>query len=75
MATSAQTIQALIDTLRSLPTERLSEVADFVAFIKQRAQPKKTTSHKPLDFPVISVGKWPEELSLHREDMYGDNGR
>lgn len=75
MATSAHTIQALIDTLRSLPAERLSEVADFVEFIKQRTQPKKTTPREPLDFPVISVGKWPEELSLHREDMYGDDGR
>lgn len=27
------------------------------------------------DFPVISVGVWPEELSLRREDLYGDFGR
>jgi len=26
-------------------------------------------------FPVISVGRWPEDLSLRREDMYGDDGR
>ena len=26
-------------------------------------------------FPVISVGAWPSELSLRREDMYGDAGR
>jgi hypothetical protein len=26
-------------------------------------------------FPVISVGAWPPDLSLRREDMYGDAGR
>jgi len=29
----------------------------------------------PLDFPVIHVADWPENLSLRREDMYGDDGR
>ncbi|MBD2773109.1 hypothetical protein [Iningainema tapete] len=27
------------------------------------------------DFPVISIGSWPENFSLRREDMYGDDGR
>lgn len=27
------------------------------------------------DLPPLSVGAWPEGLSLSREDMYGDNGR
>ena len=27
------------------------------------------------DFPVIRVGVWPADLSLRREDMYGDEGR
>ena len=27
------------------------------------------------DFPVDSVGPWPSDLSLRREDMYGDRGR
>jgi hypothetical protein len=26
-------------------------------------------------FPVISVGAWPSDLPLRREDMYGDAGR
>jgi len=31
---------------------------------------------RPLhDFPVIHVGAWPADLSLRREDMYGDDGR
>jgi hypothetical protein len=28
-----------------------------------------------VDFPVIDVGRWPEGLSLRREEMYGDDGR
>lgn len=27
------------------------------------------------DLPVIHVGTWPANLSLRREDMYGDDGR
>jgi len=27
------------------------------------------------DFPVDSVGQWPDHLSLTREDVYSDNGR
>jgi len=27
------------------------------------------------DWPVIDVGPWPKNLSLRREDLYGDNGR
>lgn len=29
----------------------------------------------PLNFPVDKYGSWPENLSLRREDMYGDWGR
>jgi hypothetical protein len=29
----------------------------------------------PLNFPVHNCGLWPENLSLRREDMYGDWGR
>lgn len=28
-----------------------------------------------LDLPLIDVGPWPENLSLRREDLYGDDGR
>ena len=30
---------------------------------------------EPLDFPVDDLGPWPDDLSLRREDMYGDDGR
>ncbi len=29
----------------------------------------------PLDLPVHDFGPWPEQLSLRREDLYGDDGR
>lgn len=67
-------IEDLVEKLRTLPPERIEEVADFVDFLKQRIQAKKTAKREPLDFPVISVGQWPADLSLHREDMYGDDG-
>jgi hypothetical protein len=37
---------------------------------------KPETKEKPpsLDFPVIHVGSWPENLSLRREEMYDDWG-
>jgi len=30
---------------------------------------------KPFKFPVDDYGPWPVDLSLRREDMYGDFGR
>jgi hypothetical protein len=48
---------------------------DFVDFLKQRAQSKKTAAHEPLEFPVDDLGPWPDGLSLRKEDMYGDDGR
>ncbi|HEY5603195.1 MAG TPA: DUF2281 domain-containing protein [Gammaproteobacteria bacterium] len=68
-------IDDVMEKLRSLPPERIEEVADFVDFLKQRMQAKRTDKREPLDFPVISVGQWPEDMSLSREDMYGDDGR
>ncbi|HYP21670.1 MAG TPA: hypothetical protein VEY08_16495 [Chloroflexia bacterium] len=32
-------------------------------------------TRRPLVIPVIEVDKWPENISLRREDMYGDDGR
>ena len=38
-------------------------------------QPGLSEAHPLHDFPVIHVGAWPADLSLRREDMYGDEGR
>lgn len=75
MSIQTQPIQNLVEKIRSLPAERIAEVEDFVDFLKQRTQTRQPGPRKPLDFPVISVGQWPEDLSLRREDMYGDDGR
>ena len=77
MSTHPQDAQALIDKIQSLPAERIEEVEDFVDFLKTRPGQRKTAAkgEKPLAFPVVSVGEWPADLSLRREDLYGDNGR
>ena len=32
--------------------------------------------NRPLPaFPVLDLGPWPGDLSLRREDLYGDDGR
>ncbi|MCP3668306.1 MAG: DUF2281 domain-containing protein [Gammaproteobacteria bacterium] len=70
--------QTLLKKIQSLPTDRITEVEDFVDFLRERTthkKIKKVTKKKQLDFPTLSVGKWPEDLSLRREDMYGDDGR
>jgi len=75
MSIQPQPMQNLVEKIQSLPAERIAEVEDFVDFLKQRAQAKQPVRREPLDFPVISVGQWPEDLSLRREDIYGDDGR
>ena len=76
MATHIHNAQALIEKIQSLPTDRIAEVEDFVDFLNQRTRQRKTTINKEsLDFPVDDLGPWPDELSLHRDDMYGDDGR
>ena len=69
------TAQSLVDKLNELPPEQVAEVEDFIDFLRSRAQARHTARSGALDFPVISVGRWPEDLSLRREDMYGDDGR
>ncbi len=32
-------------------------------------------ARRPLNLPTLDVGPWPADLSLRREDMYGDWGR
>jgi hypothetical protein len=44
-----------------------------VIVLGDTAHPLKTRS--PLDFPVHDSGPWPTDLSLRREDLYGDRGR
>ena len=77
MAIPSQIAQALMKKIQSLPTDRITEVEDFVDFLRQRTKPRKTAvpGKEPLNFPVDDLGPWPEGVSLSREDMYGDDGR
>ena len=77
MTAYIQNTESLLKKIQSLPIDRISEIEDFVDFIRERTKDQKTVTNrkKALDFPVISVGKWSNDLSLRREDMYGDNGR
>ena len=68
--------QTMLEKLRHLPPDRLAEVDDFIDFLLSRAAASARTAPRPTpDFPVISVGGWPKNMSLHREDLYGDDGR
>lgn len=73
----AHEIQPLVDKLKELSPERLAEVENFIDFLRARSQGRRAGADRQTspDFPVISVGRWPEDLSLRREDIYGDDGR
>jgi hypothetical protein len=74
---TAQPIDHLLEKIRHLPAERVAEVEDFVDFLNERArrQPPTIEQSADFDFPVISVGQWPQGLIIDREEMYGDDGR
>jgi hypothetical protein len=69
---SSLTTESLLSKVRALRPEHLREVAAFIDLLQQRAHP---TADRKQDFPVIHVGRWPDELGLRREDWYGDDGR
>jgi len=57
-----------LDELRAIIREEIERTA--------LAAPTEDLRNSDLsDFPVDDVGPWPEGLTLHREDMYGDDGR
>ncbi|QEA39104.1 DUF2281 domain-containing protein [Pistricoccus aurantiacus] len=77
MSVAMHKTQMLLEKIQSLPEDRFAQVEDFVDFLKERTAREEEVADKKetLDFPVISVGKWPKDLSLRREDMYSDDGR
>jgi len=65
----AELIEALAPGEELVITQGDRPVAKLVA-------QSSTTRNRSLNgFPVIDVGPWPEDLSLRREDIYGDDGR
>ena len=77
MTAHMQSAEKLMEKIQSLPTERIAEVEEFVDFLKNRTRRRKPSAagKEPLNFPVDDLGAWPDSLSLHRVDMYGDDGR
>ncbi|ASC69482.1 hypothetical protein XM38_004090 [Halomicronema hongdechloris C2206] len=57
----------------SLPPE--IQAGEYQVVIVLEAQPRQPQTQQPLQFPVDDYGPWPTDLSLHREEMYGDFGR
>jgi hypothetical protein len=62
-------IASLIPGEEVLITQNEQPVARLIG------QPGGTAKRPVGAFPVISIGLWPEGLSLRREDIYGDDGR
>jgi hypothetical protein len=46
-----------------------------VVVVLQEAAPRPRPGLTFADWPAQNVGPWPENLSLRREDLYGDDGR
>ena len=77
MTIPAQDVQALIEKIRSLPSDRIAEVDDFVDFLRLRKRQRKISVAEKdvMDFPVDDLGPWPDGLNLSRAEMYGDDER
>jgi hypothetical protein len=51
---------------------------DHVVTITVATEPFRQKPRKRFDLsklPVVDLGRWPEGVSLRREDLYDDNGR
>lgn len=72
-----QKVKQLIHKLTSLPPEKLAQVNDFIDYLSSKSDrdPRQNVRMTAFDFPVDHVGKWPDDLSLRRQDLYGDDGR
>lgn len=45
---------------------------EYKVVVVLEAQPQPIKLQKPFEFPVDDYGPWPIDLSLRREDMYGE---
>lgn len=51
---------------------------EYVVSLELVDKPLQQPALEPFDIdklPVFDLGPWPENLSLRREDLYGDDGR
>jgi hypothetical protein len=77
MTNVTQNTQRLMEKIQCLPSDQIAEVENFVDCLRERAKLRNLSSisRRSLSFPIDDMGAWPENLSLHREDLYGDEGR
>ncbi len=51
---------------------------EYTATIERQDGLRQQLPKRPFDardLPTLDLGPWPENLSLRREDLYGDDGR
>lgn len=48
---------------------------DYTAALDVPAAERPAAAPPEFDWPVHDSGPWPADLSLRREDLYGDDGR
>lgn len=76
--TTIATVTADGKVTLQLPADIIPGEHQVVLVIDENLKTEKLETKKersPLNFPVHDVGPWPANLSLRREDMYGDDGR
>ncbi len=69
-------ITATVTDDHELKVQLPSEIpaGDYQIVLVMAEQPSQAP-REPFQFPVDDYGAWPVDLSLRREDMYGDFGR
>ncbi|MDX1993374.1 MAG: hypothetical protein SF029_13375 [bacterium] len=70
MAAEPRVGDMTVDELRTLLRELLQEAVQSTPALSP--DPERTGLE---DFPVDDLGAWPDDLTLRREAIYGDDGR
>ena len=73
MATLRTRIRVAADGTITGKAEGALSPGEYEATIVVDEAPRRPQA--PLDLMKIDVGPWPANLSLRREDIYGDDGR
>lgn len=60
--------ETLVELVEQLPPDQRSALIERV---QHKEQPKPLSKQ----FLVFDVGDWPKDMTLRREDEYGDDGR
>lgn len=63
------TVDELLTLLKPIIFEAMREA------VAGTGLPVRKENRPPLDLPVIDVGPWPKDLTLRREELYGDDER